>query len=180
MVEKYKVVKNILTKEELNLLKSYSRIKHKTNFNSFDFYQSDTCDTMFYGDPVMEALLLQKQKILESKTNLKLLPTYAYWRMYTSFADLKKHKDRPSCEISVTIQLGSDGTPWPIYMEDKSILLEDGDGVIYKGCEIEHSREEFQGDWHSQVFLHYVDKNGKNTEWVKDKRIYWGLPRYAN
>ena len=180
MVEKYIVVKNILTKEELDLLKSYSRIKHKINFDSFDFNQSDNFDTMFYGDPVMEALMLQKQKILETKTNLELLPTYAFWRMYTSFADLKKHKDRPSCEISVTIQLGSDGTPWPIYMEDKSILLEDGDGVIYKGCEIEHSREEFQGDWHSQVFLHYVDKNGKNTEWVKDKRIYWGLPRYAN
>jgi hypothetical protein len=180
MVEKYIVVKNILTKEELDLLKSYSRIKHKINFDSFDFNQSGNFDTMFYGDPVMEALMLQKQKILETKTNLELLPTYAFWRMYTSFADLKKHKDRPSCEISVTIQLGSDGTPWPIYMEDKSILLEDGDGVIYKGCEIEHSREEFQGDWHSQVFLHYVDKNGKNIEWVKDKRPYWGLPKYGN
>ena len=40
MVEKYIVVKNILTKEELDLLKSYSRIKHKINFDSFDFNQS--------------------------------------------------------------------------------------------------------------------------------------------
>ena len=97
MVEKYIVVKNILTKEELDLLKSYSRIKHKINFDSFDFYGSDNFDTMFYGDPVMEALMLQKQEILETETNLELLPTYAFWRMYTSFADLKKHKDRPSC-----------------------------------------------------------------------------------
>jgi len=180
MLEKYKLIKNLLTKEEVNLLRSYTKIRHRTNSDSFDFNQSNTFDTMFYGDPVMEALMLQKQKILEIETNLELLPTYAFWRMYTSFADLKKHKDRPSCEISVTIQLGSDGTPWPIYMKDKPILLEDGDGVIYKGCEIEHSREEFQGDWHSQVFLHYVDKNGKNTEWVKDKRPFWGLHNYAN
>ena len=63
MLEKYKLIKNLLTKEEVNLLRSYTKIRHRTNSDSFDFNQSNTFDTMFYGDPVMEALLLQKQKI---------------------------------------------------------------------------------------------------------------------
>ena len=40
------------------------------------------------------------------------------------------------------------------------VLADDGDGVVYKGCDIEHWRNEFEGDWHAQTFLHYVNKNG--------------------
>ena len=43
--------------------------------------------------------------------------------------------------------------------------------MLYNGCEIPHGRKEFQGDWHSQVFLHYVNAEGPNKEWVKDKRF---------
>jgi hypothetical protein len=96
--------------------------------------------------------------------------------MYTVNADLKKHKDRPSCEVSVTVMIGSDGIKWPIYMEGTEINMEPGDAAIYLGCEIEHWREEFKGDWHAQTFLHYVDKNGRNKEWVKDKRMLYGAP----
>ena len=49
-----------------------------------------------------------------------------------------------------------------------------GDGLVYKGCDVLHWREEFEGDFQAQVFLHYVNKNGKNAEWFRDKRQYWG------
>jgi len=39
---------------------------------------------------------------------------------------------------------------------------------------VEHWREEFKGDWHAQTFLHYVDKNGPNQQWARDKRILLG------
>jgi hypothetical protein len=38
------------------------------------------------------------------------------------------------------------------------------------GCDIEHYRKPFIGDWHSQAFLHYVDQNGPNAEYKYDKR----------
>ena len=122
----------------------------------------------------MESLLLTKSDLMEKETNLKLYPTYSYWRMYTKFAELKKHTDRPSCEISVTVMIGSDGTPWPIFIGGKEIELNDGDAVIYLGCEISHWREEFKGDWQAQVFLHYVDAEGVNKEFNRDKRLIWG------
>jgi hypothetical protein len=174
---KYKLVKNFLTQEEYKLLIDYCRIKHRLNFESFDFAMNDNGDTFFYGDPIMESLMVNKLKLMEKETKLELFPTYAFWRMYTINADLKKHTDRPSCEISVTVMIGSDGTKWPIFMDGSEIELQSGDAVIYLGCELEHWREEFKGDWHAQCFLHYVNKNGPNAEWFKDKRIMYGTQK---
>jgi hypothetical protein len=171
---KYKVVNNFLTKEEVKLLVSYCEIKHRTNIDSFDIIQNDNGDTFFYGDPLMESLMINKLELIQKETGLELLPTYSFWRMYTMFADLKKHIDRPACEISVTVMIGSDGIRWPIFMDGKEIELYPGDAVIYLGCELEHWREEFNGDWHAQSFLHYVDKNGLNKEWYMDKRNCFG------
>jgi hypothetical protein len=174
---KYKLIKNFLTKEEIKLLGAYCEIKHRLNFDSFDFNQNDNGDTYFYGDPLMESLMINKLKLMQKETGLELLCTYAFWRMYTVNADLKKHKDRPSCEISVTVMIASDGTKWPIYMDGTEINMEPGDAVIYLGCEIEHWREEFKGNYHIQTFLHYVDKNGPNKEWLLDKRLLYGVSK---
>jgi hypothetical protein len=174
---KYKLIKNFLTKEEIKLLNDYCRIKHRLNYSYFDFVQNNNGDTYFYGDPLMESLMVNKLELMQKETGLELLPTYAFWRMYTVNADLEKHKDRPSCEISVTVAIGSDGTPWPIYMDGTEINIEFGDAVIYLGCEIEHWREEFKGDWLAQTFLHYVDKNGANRKHFKDGRILYGTKR---
>ena len=172
---KYKIIDNFLSKEEIDLLDKYTDMKHRTNIKNFDTVQSPVMDSRFYGDPLMDSLMLSKLNLMEKETGKKLLPTYAFWRMYTKFADLKKHKDRPACEISVTVNIGSDGTAWPIYREGNKVELKSGDAVIYLGCELEHYREEFKGDWCAQVFLHYVDEKGKNSEWHMDKRMYWGI-----
>jgi hypothetical protein len=174
---KYKLIKKFLSQEEIKLLTDYCRIKHRLNVDSFDVQQNDNGDTFFYGDPLMESLMINKLNLMEKETNLKLIPTYAFWRMYTMFADLKKHKDRESCEVSVTVMINSDGTKWPIFMNGTEINMEPGDAAIYLGCEIEHWREEFKGDWQAQTILHYVDKNGSNKELFKDKRLIYGIRR---
>jgi hypothetical protein len=174
---KYKLIKNFLTQEEIKLLTDYCRIKHRLNFDSFDDFMNNNGDTYFYGDPIMESLMINKLSKMEVETGLKLKPTYAFWRMYTLNADLLKHKDRESCEISVTCMLGSDGTKWPIYMNGAELNLEPGDAAVYLGCEIEHWREEFKGDWHAQTFLHYVDADGQNKEWFRDKRPLFGMKK---
>ena len=90
---KYKKIKKFLDDTEVNLLKDYCRIRHRINKSSFDIsQQSKTLDTEFYGDPLMESLLINKKEKMQELTGLKLLPTYAFWRMYTKFADLKKYK----------------------------------------------------------------------------------------
>ena len=53
---------------------------------------------------------------MEKNTGLELLPTYSYWRMYT-YGSYLNHIKIKSCEISVTISIGSSSEkPWPIYI----------------------------------------------------------------
>ena len=86
---KYKKVSKFLEDSEITLLKDYCRIQHRINMSGFDTQQMpNTLDTSFYGDPLMESLLINKKNKMQELTGLKLLPTYAYWRMYTKFADL--------------------------------------------------------------------------------------------
>ena len=102
----YKVIKNFLNKDEINLIAMYCEIAHRNNLTNFDYMQElENADTCFYGDYLAESLLLNKKNLIEKEGNLKLLPTYSYWRTYTKYADLKKHKDRPSCEISATVSI---------------------------------------------------------------------------
>jgi hypothetical protein len=165
---KYKFVDKFLTQEEVNLLREYTITKHIQNKDRFSNW-INTSDTHDYADPLMESLLISKTGKVEEVTNKKLFPTYSFWRLYTNKADLEKHTDRPSCEISVTINLGGD-KPWPIYMGENPITLQPGQAVVYFGREIQHYRKEFDGDYSSQVFLHYVDQNGPYKEYHLDKR----------
>ena len=68
-----------------------------------------------YSNMAMETLLLKCQPGMEKATGLKLYPAYTYARIYKKGDELKRHKDRFSCEISTTMNLAGDD--WPIYLE---------------------------------------------------------------
>ena len=138
-----------------------------------------------YSDIAMETLLLKCQPVMEKATGLKLYPAYTYARIYKKGDELKRHKDRFSCEISTTMNLSGDD--WPIYLEPSGkegmkgikVDLKPGDMLVYYGCELEHWREKFKGEECVQVFLHY---NNCKTPGAKDnmfdKRIHLGLPSW--
>ena len=146
-----------------------------------------------YADLVMETLLKKVLPVMEKHTNLKLFPTYSYSRIYKKGDVLLKHKDRASCKISTTLNLGGDS--WPIFLEpnpkkgrrskDKyipskskgiQINLEPGDMLVYSGCELEHWRNKFEGKDCAQVFLHYNEVTEKNAPNLFDSRPMLGLP----
>ena len=176
-IEKYCYVKNFLNNEEQSLLENYTKIFHRFNAKDFDPRQNKNLDTAKYSDPIFESLMLSKLPKMEEISGLKLLPTYTYWRMYTRFSDLKKHTDRPACQLSVTINIFSTGEDWPIFIDGTPINIKPGDAVIYWGMKYEHWREELQGDGQAQAFLHYVLANGEHKDHVYDKRIGVGYPR---
>ena len=135
-----------------------------------------------YADTAMEILLVWLKPLMEKEIKEDLYPTYSYARVYDKGNVLEKHKDRFSCEISTTLNLGGD--LWPIFLEDKKgkqikISLDKGDMLIYKGNDLFHWREPLEKDYCVQVFLHYnkikTDKNKKN---FLDGRAHLGLPIY--
>ncbi len=137
-----------------------------------------------YNIPTYRHLHFSVKKEIENILGMDLHPTYFYDRFYFPGQELTKHRDRPACEISVTLQISTTlKEPWPIWFQthdgiDVPIYMKNGDAAIYRGCELVHWRDpmptrynKFQkmyrnllrkenDDWHHQIFLHYVDANG--------------------
>ena len=149
-----------------------------------------------YGDIAIDTLLLAVLPKMEKETGLSLYPTYAYARIYKNGDILHRHKDRFSCEISTTMNLGGD--KWPIYIEPNPKLgkqekngyvseytegvkveLKPGDMLVYKGNICEHWRDRFDGKDCAQVFLHYNNQKTKGSkENLFDGRKHLGLPSW--
>ena len=196
---KYSVLKNAISPEIANFVYNYFLNKRKVARFLFDQKYISPFTEYFgvwndeqvpntyshYSDIAMETLLEQVKPVMEKHTNLKLSPTYAYARIYKKGDVLARHKDRYSCEISTTLNLGGD--PWSIYLDPTGkqgqagikVDLNPGDMLIYSGCELEHWRNKFRGKECIQVFLHY---NNRKTPGAKDnmfdKRPHLGLPSW--
>ena len=166
----YLIIPKILSGELLDFIGIYAYNRARIEGINPDDDQIPNTPS-FYGDYVMENLsdfLLPK---IESAAGMKLLPTYTFFRVYKAGDILEKHRDRPSCEISISLCLRKKGKIWPIFITNTAVMLEEGDAVLYKGCEVEHWREPYtEGTKQAQVFLHYVDANGPYTEWKNDKK----------
>ena len=193
---KYKVVKQVVSKELVLFLYNYLTVKKqvydtclKSKYVSpferilgtyDDYHVPDTYGC--YGDVAMETLMIKIKPTMEKETSLKLNPSYTFLRIYKKGDILSRHKDRFSCEISTTLNLGGD--PWPIYLEPSGeegkkgikVDLEPGDMLIYTGCTLTHWREPFKGEYCAQTFLHFNQKTEENLKNIYDERLHLGLP----
>ena len=139
---------------------------------------------------------------LEEIIGRKLYNTYYYDRYYFSGQELKKHSDRDACEISVSVHISTNlegnDAKWPFKIktpdkytdkkktqvlvpgEERSLILEPGDGLLYKGCERPHWREAMPGKnkrvfgkkveyYYHQIFFHYVLQDGRRAHCAWDQ-----------
>jgi len=164
---KYKYVNKMLSADMVEFLTSYSL----KNFTKGDDQVPLSSANHSRNSDIYNHLIHYLLPIMEKESNLKLKPTYSYNRIYLGGAELVKHKDRNACEISASITLKyfyqDLNYKWPLCMGNKPIVINSGDGVIYKGCEIEHWRPVFNQPkeyWHHQLFIHYVDVNGPYSD----------------
>ena len=208
---KYKVIKSSISSELADFCYQYflnkrtvARYLFDTKYISpfteyFGVWNDEQVPETYshYADIVMETLLQKVKPVMEKEAKLKLTETYSYARIYKKGDVLKRHKDRFSCEISTTLNLGGD-KDWPIfinpkqeegtynkttsyYMPSKSkgikVNLAPGDMLVYRGDLLEHWREPYKGQYHAQVFLHYNNKATKGSEEnALDRRPHLGLP----
>jgi hypothetical protein len=144
-----------------------------------------------YADPLTESLEEMLWPEIERIAGEDLWPTYSYYRVYRRGAVLEPHTDRVSCEISATLCLGADYAGaassdynWPIWVhlpgskddQPQACRMHPGDMVVYRGCDVLHWREPFDGEWQVQAFLHYVRKHGPFAVARFDCRPALGTP----
>jgi len=175
----YVILKDVLNKQQCDQFVQMMFEQHDQG----NLVQDEQCpeSNAIYGFPPFEELLANLSDPLGRAVGRELLPTYTYARIYRPGEILKIHKDRPSCEISATMTLGFDAEAiWPIYFDEEkeiAVPLDVGELAVYKGCDVAHWRPAFKGQWHVQVFLHYVDANGPYKDHIYDGRPSLGVPK---
>lgn len=179
--------------------------KYYGKIDKFDYFplenQVEGSTARYYWPPFKYAHSQIRLK-LEKVIGKKLYNTYYYDRFYNPGQELLKHTDRDPCEISVTIHVSSnvDNPYWPIWIktpdtyddnkniitrgENRSVILNPGDGMIYKGCERPHWRDplpreyrrtwygrkvEKEGLYYHQIFFHYVLADGIRVQCANDR-----------
>ena len=181
--DRYILVKNAISQDSVNFIKNSLMYEALRYPNQSDDVIVPLTQTK-YASPTTEALTVSLLPTIENITGLSLLPTYSYYRIYKPGDYLKKHKDRKSCEISITINLGfnyvnvNNDYTWDIFVDGKSFQTMPGDMIVYRGIELEHYREPMKGEsgsWQVQAFLHYVDANGIYKDYIYDGRPQMGL-----
>lgn len=197
---RYVGLKNIVPQNICRIITNYALLKEKISFFPEEGPDAQVIGAHSeYADALMETMLFFLQPHMEAATGLELAPTYSYYRVYRPGMDLKRHKDRPSCEISTTVCFGINykhqdpDYNWGMYVDKDSVGVwgengyfksagnsglmmrqNPGDIIIYRGYDIEHWRDIFEGEYGSyqvQAFFHYIDKNGPYyPEFEYDKR----------
>ena len=172
--EGYVVLRSLLKNPQLSLLCRYVMLRSRNGSMAVGDGQVPGTPAA-YGDWLMDGVLDDLRPRIEKASGLDLFPTYSYFRVYKQGDVLEKHRDRPACEISVTLALGYEPSrPWPIWIdglrEKAKVTLAAGDAIVYRGTDCTHWREAYSGRRCAQTFLHYVDQSGPHAAWRFDKR----------
>ena len=162
-----------------------------------------------YWHPQYRSIHTGVRKKIEEIIGRKLYNTYYYDRYYFPGQALSKHTDRDACEISVSIHISTNLPDtlkdWPLQFkspdtytdtqksailvpgEVRQVVLNPGDGAIYKGCERPHWRDPMPGtpkhmktkklfskepkeeQYYHQIFFHYVLQDGIRAHCAWDR-----------
>lgn len=118
-------------------------------------------------------ILCEKTPVISDIIGEYVLPAYTYGRVYGNGSTLEPHIDRPSCEVSLSVHLDGD-KEWALSLNDREgkqrdFIMTPGDAVLYLGTEFVHWREPYEGEYHAQVFLHYVRSRGEFADHYFDR-----------
>ena len=203
----YFIIKNLCDPEELyhpvpelrGQLNYFD--KNPENFRHIEVESQVEGSLARYWHPQYRQSHINVRKKLEEEIGRKLYNTYYYDRFYFPGQELTKHTDRASCEISVSVHISTNLPDnlkdWPIKIktpdtytdkkksailvpgEERSVVLDPGDGLVYKGCERPHWRDSMPGipkgkkskklfgkgpqeeHYYHQIFFHYVLQDGE-------------------
>ena len=188
--------KNLFTKPPKNHNGSRTSGSLKYNLRQEPQYDKDENQVpgsfSVYNNPKYREIHRLVRRVVQNILEIDLHPTYFYERFYYAGQELKRHSDRPACEISVTLQISTNlKEPWDIWFQkpdgkETSIKMKSGDAVIYKGCERQHWRFPMKSNYNilqnkinklkkkeddtylHQIFFHYVDAQGPFVHYAYD------------
>jgi len=187
--EKYILIKNALSKDVCKLVAREFRMARDmaglVPYPNEKFPYKDTqVDNSFswYSPLCFEALSDSLIKpIVENAIGEQIFPTYSYARIYYNGATMARHMDRSASEYSVSCCIDVDPSyKWHLGVETvrgEKLYVEQeiGDIILYKGNELYHWRDAYQGSEQINAFMFYVRANGPRSELKFDTRPLLGM-----
>ena len=188
--------------------------KNPEHFSHTEVEQQVEGSLARYWHPQYRTIHTGVRRKLEKELGRKLYNTYYYDRYYFSGQELTKHADRDACEISVSnhisTNLPDDLKDWEFKIktpdtytdpkkkdtvlvpgEERALVLNPGDGILYRGCDRPHWRDAMPGDtkevlakkkkkifgkkdlpeeyYYHQIFFHYVLQDGQRAHCAWDR-----------
>lgn len=140
--------------------------------------------------PPLAGFLWGLTPTIEAYVGTRLVPTYAYFRIYQQGDVCKVHSDRYACEHSLSLTLAAgDGQPWGLSVGGRrrpeptaavdsdfgdepfgTVPMMPGDAVLYQGVHHRHGRlDPSPNSWSAHAFLHWVDPAGPYAEQAFDQ-----------
>jgi hypothetical protein len=185
MIEDYKIIRGAVSTELCEFLAlEYEMMEEvcKVLYAGADLSDLEENTFARYAPLMFEALMVKLNPLVAKEWGHELVPVYSYARIYYKGSQLKKHFDRPSSEVSVSVAISKEPEyNWPIYIKNEDgveheINLDVGDIVIYSGRKHEHWRNPYEGNKVVQAFLQYVEADGPYSYLKWDTKPALGLP----
>ena len=158
----YVVARNLLDPYLVQFLASYAKSVREGQAGEF---ARDTTSLNSHGDACSDVVLYSLRSKIEELTGLELMPTYSFTRIYQNGDKVGRHKDGPQNQVSCSMCVARDEVDWPLGFSDGKtegqVVMEPGDGVIYRGHMLDHWREKFEGNNQVQIIAGYVVKDGR-------------------
>ena len=172
----YQEIPNLISIEEAKKIKEYDFYLLKRDKIKITFEKQRGPVYTGYRPKSTSFIMKRVQPILENMVGEELLPAYWFTTIYTNNAFMETHIDRPSCEISVSLNISSN-QEWPLYIEDRnknkiSCITRPGQAVAYLGDRCPHWRDPLRsrifGEKYMQSFFHFVRKKGRFSNFAYD------------
>ena len=186
------ISKNFLSKASCEALLTYT-LERINNNGMADFVPQHDPSGIPFGkaydrgyDDVYQDILYEKIPFIEHLVDNVVYPTYQVCRAYKKGAGCLPHVDREPCEIGVSLFVGVTSDVYKSHLciknyagETHKAELQEGDAVVYMGCDLEHWRNPIgqqsqerpsEGvDWKMiQSFFHYVRQGGPHEKYAYD------------
>lgn len=171
-------IPNIITKEEAIQIKYKNLIGAVSDLGGLKtHFDPERGNVLTCYAPLSCAFVMKRvQPILENLLDEELIPSYWFSTTYHNRGWMNCHTDRPSCEISVTMNICGD-VAWPIKLKDlegnkQYVVTPVGCGLAYLGMYVPHWRSPLRthpNDRFMQLFLHFVRKNGQYADYAYDR-----------
>ena len=148
---------NEYTWEKINRSNRYMKAKNGDLVSYIWEDELGMCYDIAHNDELANVYTNLSQNKVEQLTNKKLKFAGSFYRIYGPKCVLRKHVDRDNYDYTVTINISNnpDNYRWPIFTDTQELTLDPGDAFVCQGNKVQHWREEHQGQWSTQLMLHY-------------------------